>query len=73
MAKAEKSQAIAEEKFQHFQGKYKKMRLQLKEAKAKAANYLCQLSFTSMIRDSTWADRLHLGYKTFKTWLKDPA
>jgi chromosome segregation ATPase len=69
--KAEKRKVVAEEKYQHFQGKYKK-RLQLKEAKAKAANYLRQLSFTSMIKDSTWADRLHLGFETFKAWLKDP-
>jgi hypothetical protein len=36
--KAKKSKVVAEEKFNHFQGKYKKMRLQLKEAKVKAAD-----------------------------------
>jgi hypothetical protein len=65
--KAKKSKVVAEEKFNHFQGKYKKMRLQLKEAKVKAANYLRQLSFASMIRDFTWTDGLHLGFETFKT------
>jgi hypothetical protein len=49
------------------------MRLELKMAKAKATNYLRQLSFASMIRDSAWADGLHLGFETFKTWMKDPA
>ena len=52
---------------------YKKMRLQLKEANAKVANYLHQLSFTSRIPDSTWADGIHLGFETFKTWWRDPA
>jgi chromosome segregation ATPase len=40
---------VAEEKFQHFNGLYKRMRLQLKEAKAKAADYLHQLSFASRV------------------------
>jgi hypothetical protein len=64
---------VAEEKFQHFNGLYKKMRLQLKEAKAKVADYLHQLSFASRVRDSTWANGLHLGFETFRTWWKDPA
>ena len=58
---------VAEEKHKHFQGLYKKMKLQLKEAKAKAADYLHQLSFTSRVRDLAWADSLHLGFETFKT------
>jgi multidrug resistance efflux pump len=66
--RAVKSKVIAKEKYQHFQGQYKKMRLQLKGAKAKVANYLHILSFTSRIRDSAWADGLHLGFETFKAW-----
>jgi chromosome segregation ATPase len=34
------SKVVAEEKFQHFNTLYKGMRLELKEAKAKAADYL---------------------------------
>jgi hypothetical protein len=43
---------VAEEKYQHFHGLYKKMRLQLKEAKAKVVDYLHHLSFTSWVRYS---------------------
>jgi hypothetical protein len=43
---------MVEKKYQHFHNLYKKMRLQLKEAKAKVADYLHQLSFTSRVRDS---------------------
>jgi hypothetical protein len=46
------SKVITEEKFPHFNGLYKGMRLELKEAKAKAADYLHQLSFASRVRDS---------------------
>jgi hypothetical protein len=46
---------VAEEKFHHFNALYKGMRLELKEAKAKAADYLHQLSFASRVRDSAWA------------------
>jgi hypothetical protein len=48
------------------------MRLQLKGVEAKAANYLHQLSFASWVRDSTWANRLHLEIETFRTWWQDP-
>jgi predicted nuclease with TOPRIM domain len=67
------SKVVAEEKFQHFNTLYKGMRLELKEAKAKAADYLHQLSFASRVRDSAWADGLHLGFETFRTWWRDPA
>jgi vacuolar-type H+-ATPase subunit I/STV1 len=67
------SKVIAEEKFQHFNSLYKGMRLELKEAKAKATDYLHQLSFALRVRDSAWADGLHLGFETFRTWWKDPA
>jgi hypothetical protein len=49
------SKVVADEKFQHFNGLYKGMRLELKEAKAKAADYLHQLSFALRVRDSAWA------------------
>ena len=49
------------------------MSLELKEAKAKANNYLHQLSFASRVRDAAWADGLHLGFETFRTWWKDPS
>jgi DNA repair exonuclease SbcCD ATPase subunit len=67
------SKVVAEEKFQHFNTLYKGMKLELKEAKAKAADYLHQMSFTSRVRDSAWADGLHLGFETFRTWWRDPA
>jgi hypothetical protein len=44
----------------HFNALYKGMRLELKEAKVKAVDYLHQLSFASRVRDSAWADGLHL-------------
>jgi hypothetical protein len=71
--RAVEGKVVAEEKFQHFNTLYKGMRLELKEAKAKAADYLHQLSFTSRVRDSAWADGLHLGFETFRTWWRDPA
>jgi hypothetical protein len=49
------------------------LRLELKEAKAKVADYLRQLSFASRVRDSAWADGIHLSFETFRTWWKDPA
>jgi chromosome segregation ATPase len=67
------SKVVAEEKFQHFNSLYKGMRLELKEAKAKAADYLRQLSFASRVRDSAWADGINLGFETFRTWWRDPA
>jgi hypothetical protein len=70
---AMEGRVVAEEKFHHFNALYKGMRLELKEAKAKAADYLHQLSFASRVRDSAWADGLHLGFETFRTWWRDPA
>jgi hypothetical protein len=64
---------VAEERFQHFNTLYKGMKLELKEVKAKVAGYLHQLSFASRVRDSAWADGLHLGFETFRTWWRDPA
>jgi hypothetical protein len=43
------SKVVAEEKFQHFNSLYKGLRLELKEAKAKAVDYLRQLSFASRV------------------------
>jgi hypothetical protein len=71
--RAAEGRIVAEEKFHHFNTLYKGMRLELKEAKAKAADYLHQLSFASRVRDSAWADGLHLGFETFRTWWRDPA
>jgi hypothetical protein len=73
MERAAEGKVVAEEKFHHFNTLYKGMRLELKEAKAKAADYLHQLSFASRVRDSAWADGLHLGFETFRTWWRDPA
>jgi hypothetical protein len=67
------SNVVFKEKHKHFQGMYKKTKLQLKKAKAKVADYLYQLSFASRVQDSAWADGLHLIFKTFRTWWKDPA
>ena len=58
---------MAEERYKHFQGKHKKVMLELKETRAKTANYLHQLSFASRVRDVAWADDLHLGFETFRT------
>jgi hypothetical protein len=71
--RALEGRVIAEEKFQHFNTLYKGMRLEIKEAKATAADYLHQLSFALRVRDSAWADGLHLGFETFRTWWRDPA
>jgi predicted nucleic acid-binding Zn-ribbon protein len=71
--RAVEGKVIAEEKFQHFNALYKGMRLELKEVKAKATDYLHQLSFASRVRDSAWADGLHLGFETFRAWWRDPA
>jgi hypothetical protein len=73
MERAVANKVVVEKKFQHFNNLDKGMRLELKEAKAKAANYLHQLSFTSRVRDSAWADVLHLGFETFRIWWRDSA
>ena len=49
------------------------MALELKEVKAKADDYLHQLSFVSRVRDVAWVDGLHLGFEMFRTWWKDPS
>jgi hypothetical protein len=71
--RAANATTIVEEKFKFFKGKYVQARAQLKEIKARATNYLRQLSFASWIQDSTWADGLLLHFETFQTWTKDPA
>jgi hypothetical protein len=71
--KAANATTIAEEKYKFFKGKYVHTRAQLKEVKARAANYLSQLSFASWTRDFAWADGLLLGFETFQTWAKDHA
>jgi hypothetical protein len=71
--RASKGRTVAEERYKHFHGEYKRMTLELKEAKAKAADYLHQLSFASRIRHSAWADGLHLDFETFRSWWKDPS
>ena len=64
---------IAEERYKHFQGEYKKVMLELKDAKAKADDYLHQLSFSLRVRDADWVNGLHLRFETFRTWWKDPS
>jgi chromosome segregation ATPase len=49
MERAVESRLVAEEKFHHFNALYKGMRLELKKAKGKAADYLHQLSFASRV------------------------
>ena len=49
MIEAEKGKLVAEEKYKHFRDLYKKSKLLLKEANAKAANFLYQLSFVSRV------------------------
>ena len=72
MIESEKGKLVAEEKYKHFRDLYKKLKLLLKEANSKVANYLHQLSFASQVRDSAWADSLHLRFETFRTWWRDP-
>ena len=67
MIEAEKGKLVAEEKYNHFWDFYKKSKLLLKEANAKATNYLNQLSFMSWVRDSARTDGLYLGFETFRT------
>jgi formylglycine-generating enzyme required for sulfatase activity len=64
---------VIEERYRHFQGKHKQTTLELKEAQAKATNYLHQLSFASRVRDVAWADGIYPRFETFKTWWRDPA
>jgi hypothetical protein len=49
-----------------------KVMLELREAQVKVVDYLHQLSFASRVRDAAWADRIHLKFKTFRTWWRDP-
>jgi hypothetical protein len=66
-----KGKLVAEERYKYFQGEHRKTSLELKEAWAKATDYLHQLSFALRVRDATWADGIHLGFKTFRTWWRD--
>jgi hypothetical protein len=43
---------VAEERYKHFHDENKKVTLELREAQAKRANYLHQLSFTLRVRDA---------------------
>ena len=71
--RAARGKTIAKERYKHFQGVHKKAMLELKDVKAKADDYLHQLSFTSRVRDTAWADGLYLRFETFRTWWKDPS
>ena len=71
--RAANATTMAEEKFKFFKGKYVQARSQLKEVKARAANYLSQLSFASWTQDSAWVDGLLLNFEIFWTWMKDRA
>ena len=71
--RAMRRKIVVEERYKHFQDEHRKAVLELKDVKAKVNDYLHQLSFTSRVRDAAWADGLHLGFKTFRTWLKDPS
>jgi hypothetical protein len=64
---------VIEGRYKHFQGEHRKATLELKEAQAKVANYLHQLSFALRVRDATWADRIYLRFETFRSWWRDPA
>jgi hypothetical protein len=44
-----KGKLVAEERYKHFHSEHRKAALELKEAQAKAADYLHQLSFTSRV------------------------
>jgi hypothetical protein len=68
-----KGKLVAKERYKHFQGEHRKATLELREAQAKAADYLHQLSFASRVRDAAWADEIYLGFETFRTWWRDPA
>ena len=70
---ATRGKFVAEERYKHFHGEYRKAMLELKEVKAKANDYLHQLSFASRVRDAAWTDGLHLRFETFRTWWKDPS
>ena len=47
--------------------------LELKDIRAKADDYLHQLSFASRVQDVAWVDGLYLGFEIFRTWWKDPS
>jgi chromosome segregation ATPase len=71
--KVSKSKLVIEERYKHFHGEHRKLTLELRKAQAKVADYLHQLSFASRVRDAAWANRIHLGFKTFRAWWRDPA
>ena len=71
--RASKGKTVAEERYKHFQGEHRKAVLELKDVKTKANDYLHQLSFASTVWDAACADDLHLRFKTFRTWWKDPS
>jgi hypothetical protein len=71
--KVSEDKLVAEERYKHFRGEHKKLTHGLKKAEARAAEYLHQLSFASRVRYATWADGIHLGFETFRTWWRDPA
>jgi chromosome segregation ATPase len=53
---------VAEERYNHFQGKHRKATLKLRKSQTKAVDYLHQLSFASRVRDAAWADGIHLRF-----------
>jgi chromosome segregation ATPase len=71
--KLSEEKLVTEERYKHFCDKHKKLTHGLRKAESRAANYLHQLSFASRVRDAAWADGIHLGFETFRTWWRDPA
>jgi hypothetical protein len=71
--KVSRGKLVTEERYKHFHGEHRKLMHGLRKVETKAANYLHQLSFASRVRDATWADVIHFGFETFRTWWRDPA
>jgi hypothetical protein len=61
---------VAEEKFQHLQGD----EAGIEGGQGKGGRLLTSvvLHLASSVRDSAWADGIHLGFETFRTWWRDP-
>jgi chromosome segregation ATPase len=71
--KVSEDKLVTEERYKHFCDEHRKLTHGLRKAESRATDYLHQLSFSSRVRDATWANGIHLRFKTFRTWWRDPA
>lgn len=70
---AKENQKATAELLEGTESKYRKLKKKYYHYKAKAAQFLKQLSFLPWFRDQSWARGYHWGFESFRTLAKNPS